>query len=62
MGDWSAVHLRDSLGTTPAIAPTGFAAFSLAMALGRLVGDRLAQHAGAARFSGCPGRSPRAAF
>ena len=50
MGDWSAVYLRDSLGTTPAIAATGFAAFSLAMALGRLVGDRLAQHVGTAQL------------
>lgn len=50
MGDWSAVYLRDSLGTTPAIAATGFGAFSLAMALGRLVGDRLARRVGAARL------------
>jgi MFS family permease len=50
IGDWSAVYLRDSLGTTPAIAATGFAAFSLAMALGRLVGDRLAQYVGAAQL------------
>ena len=50
VGDWSAVYLRDSLGTTTAIAATGFAAFSLAMALGRLVGDRLAQHVGAAQL------------
>jgi MFS family permease len=50
MGDWSAVYLRDSLGTTRAIAATGFASFSLAMALGRLVGDRLAQHMGAAQL------------
>jgi len=50
MGDWSAVYLRDSLGTTPAVAATGFAAFSLAMALGRLVGDRLAKYVGAAQL------------
>jgi MFS family permease len=40
--DWSAVYLEDSLGATAAVAATGFAAYSLAMAGGRLVGDRLA--------------------
>jgi MFS family permease len=39
--DWSAVYLEDSLGTSAAVAATGFAAYSLAMAGGRLVGDRL---------------------
>jgi MFS family permease len=47
VGDWSAVYLRDSLGTTPATAATGYAAFSVAMALGRLLGDRLARRVGA---------------
>jgi len=32
MADWSAVYLRDTLETTPAVAAAGFAAFSLAMA------------------------------
>jgi MFS family permease len=41
MGDWSAVYLRDALRSTPAAAAMGFAAFSLAMATGRLAGDRL---------------------
>lgn len=41
MADWSAVYLRNSLGTTPAFAATGYAAFSVAMAAGRLVGDGL---------------------
>ena len=40
--DWSAVYLEDSLGATSAVAATGFAAYALAMAAGRLVGDRLA--------------------
>src|SRR5947209_7214738 len=35
MADWSAVYLRDTLETTPAVAAAGFAAFSLAMAAGR---------------------------
>ncbi len=41
MADWSAVYLHDALGTTPALAATGFAAFSLTMAAGRFGGDRL---------------------
>src|SRR5262249_53372160 len=50
IGDWSAVYLRDSLGAPPATAAAGFAAFSLAMALGRLLGDRLARRVGGARL------------
>ncbi|WP_394826203.1 MFS transporter [Pendulispora albinea] len=41
MADWSAVYLRDILHTSEAVAPLGFAAFSLAMLLGRFSGDRL---------------------
>jgi len=50
VGDWSAVYLRDSLGAAPATAATGFAAFSLAMALGRLGGGRLARRLGPVRL------------
>src|SRR5438034_240929 len=46
MGDWSAVYLHDALGQSGAAAATGFAAFSLAMAVGRLGGDRLADGLG----------------
>jgi fucose permease len=41
IGDWSALYLRMELGTSPATAAWGFAAFSLTMALGRLTGDLL---------------------
>lgn len=41
MSDWSAVYLRTSLGTSASFAALGYAAFSLAMAAGRLVGDPL---------------------
>ncbi len=41
MGDWSAVYLHDTLGSSPAVAAAGFAAFSLAMGAGRFGGDRL---------------------
>jgi MFS family permease len=39
--DWSAVFLRDVTSAGPAIAATGYFAFSGAMASGRLAGDRL---------------------
>ena len=63
--DWSAVYLEDSLGATAAVAATGFAAYSLAMAGGRLVGDRLTLRwgpsaAGAVRAPGVGGHRRRA--
>ncbi len=39
---WSAVYLRDNVGTSGGFAALGFAAFALTMAFGRLAGDRLA--------------------
>lgn len=45
-GDWSAVYLRDNLGTSAGFAALGFAAFSATMTLGRAVGDRLIQRFG----------------
>jgi MFS family permease len=50
MADWSAIYLRDTLGTSAALASAGFAAFSLAMAAGRFGGDRLVARFGAARL------------
>jgi len=50
VGDWSAVYLRDSLGTTASTAAMGFAVFSLSMALGRFAGDRLARRMGPVRL------------
>jgi fucose permease len=41
MGDWSAVYLEHSLGTSSATAALGYAAFSLTMAAGRFLGDTL---------------------
>jgi MFS family permease len=49
MADWSAVYLRDTLGATPALAALGFAAFSLAMGVGRLSGDALVERLGPRR-------------
>jgi len=48
--DWSAVYLRDNLGTSAGFAAAGFAAFSVAMAAGRLFGDRLAAQFGPVRL------------
>jgi MFS family permease len=44
--DWSAVYLRDELGTTAAIAAIGFTSFSVTMTLGRIFGDRLVDRFG----------------
>jgi predicted MFS family arabinose efflux permease len=44
--DWSAVYLRDSLGSAAGFAATAYAAFSIAMMAGRLVGDRLTARLG----------------
>lgn len=46
MADWSAVYLDNWLDTGPGLAAGGYAAFSLTMAVGRLVGDRLSAHWG----------------
>jgi MFS family permease len=48
--DWSAVYMRDSLGATAAIAALAFTAFSVAMTIGRLAGDRLVERLGALRM------------
>lgn len=50
VGDWSAVYLHDALGSSPAVAAAGFAAFSLMMAAGRFVGDRLSSVLGPPRL------------
>lgn len=39
--DWSAIFLRDTKGIEPELAGAGYAAFSIAMATMRLVGDKL---------------------
>jgi fucose permease len=45
-GDWSALYLHKALGADAAFAATAFAAFSVAMALGRLSGDWLTSRLG----------------
>jgi fucose permease len=46
-GDWSALYLHKTLGADAAFAATAFAAFSIAMAAGRLSGDWLTRRLGA---------------
>lgn len=46
MSDWSAVYLSGPLQTGPGFAAAGYAAFSLAMAFGRLFGDRIIERFG----------------
>jgi predicted MFS family arabinose efflux permease len=41
MADWSAVYLHINIGTSESVAATGYAAFSIAMAGGRFLGDTL---------------------
>jgi predicted MFS family arabinose efflux permease len=52
--DWSSVYLRDSLGSSAGFAAAAYAAFSIAMMAGRLVGDRLTLRVGPVRLvRGC---------
>ena len=51
MMNWSAVYLRNVIGTGPGMAATGFAAFSLMMTVGRAVGDALTVKLGAVRLT-----------
>jgi len=50
MADWTAVYLRDVSGASPGPAAAGFAAFSLMMTAGRVIGDRLTARVGAERL------------
>jgi predicted MFS family arabinose efflux permease len=55
MADWSAVYLRSQLQTSEGLAAAGYAAFSVAMAAGRFLGDGLSARFGPVtlvRFSG----------
>jgi MFS family permease len=49
MNDWSALYLREDLGTSAGVAATGFAAFSAGMAIGRFGGDAIVARLGAER-------------
>ena len=47
IGDWSGIYLREDLGSSAAAAATGFAGFSLGMAIARLGGDWVNERLGA---------------
>jgi predicted MFS family arabinose efflux permease len=49
VSNWSAVYLRTGLGASAGVAGLGYAAFSGAMALGRLHGDRILEQVPTAR-------------
>ena len=49
--DWSATYLAQTLGVSAALAGLGYAAFSLAMATSRGLGDRLNRHFGPVRLA-----------
>jgi len=49
VADWAGVHLRDDLGTPYALSGLGFNAFSICMAGGRFVGDRVVLRIGRER-------------
>lgn len=50
IGDWSAVYLREGLGSPPGLAAMGYVVFSLLMTAGRLAGDWLTLRLGPARI------------
>jgi MFS family permease len=49
--DWSAVYLRGSVGASAAAGAAGYAGFSLAMTLSRLMGDRTTERLGPVRIT-----------
>lgn len=48
--DWSAVHLTETVGASAMVASLGYAAYSTAMTVGRIVGDRLVAALGPVRI------------
>jgi fucose permease len=50
VNDWAAVYLDGELDSGEALAAAGLAVFSLAMGLGRLIGDRLTEALGPVRL------------
>lgn len=46
ISDWSTMYFADDLNASPIVTITGYAAFSLMMALGRVMGDKLGMEYG----------------
>lgn len=51
VADWSAIYLKEGLGSSKAAAGLGFAGFSIAMAFGRLNGDTWIPKVGSKRMA-----------
>ena len=51
VGDWGAVYLQNNLGSGAEFASTGYVAYSVAMAVGRLGGDRFISRWGGPRVA-----------
>ncbi len=49
--DWSGIFMTSEADASPGVAPLGLAAFSLAMGVGRLAGDRATERLGAVRLA-----------
>ncbi|MGI5212756.1 MFS transporter [Plantactinospora sp. CA-290183] len=62
IGDWSALYLRDDLGQSAQFASYGYAVYSITMAAGRLVGDRVVARWGGLRVAMCSVVSAGAVF
>jgi MFS family permease len=50
IGDWSAVYMRETLGSPPTEAALAYVVFTLLMTVGRLTGDQLTLRIGPARI------------
>lgn len=46
MVDWTAVYLKDVVGTTASLAASGYGGFMFSMAIGRLIGDAAIRYLG----------------
>lgn len=62
VGDWGAIYLHSDLGTRLSLASWGFAAYSLAMAVGRLFDDRFVARWGDLRVIVCSATAAGAGF
>lgn len=49
MADWSALHLKETLGASAGVAAAGYSVFAMAMTVGRLTGSAVLARLGATR-------------
>jgi len=62
VADWSAVYMRQVIGSSEAVAALAFSAFSVAMVVGRLIGDTLTHRLGAVTLARTGGLLAAAGF